>query len=105
MFYFVLTIALQGRQIRCYDQYFTDEKEGTERARGFHEVTQLGSARTEFKTRPLLPSASFFSPSHSTVIIHPLGIYSMSVTCQAHCANVFGFLCVCVFQLLCVQSM
>lgn len=39
IFYFIITIALQCRQDKCYYYYFTDEKKGTERARDFHEVT------------------------------------------------------------------
>lgn len=41
IFYFIVTIALQCRQDKCYYYYFTDEKKGTERARDFHEVTSL----------------------------------------------------------------
>lgn len=58
----------------------------------------------ELKTLDLLPIlGSSFSPSHSPVIIHPLDIYFVSVTCQAHCTYVFVLIYVYVFWVLCVQ--
>lgn len=72
-------------------------KEGTERARGFRQVSQLISPGTELKTLQLLPRASFFPPSHSPVI-YPSRIYSVSVLshlsmCVYTCMCFLAFMC------------